>query len=413
MFDFDYWQEIWLTITRNRTRSIMTAFGVGWGIFMLVVMMGAGSFLERKVFGSMKNMESNSVFLWTSPTSLPYKGLQSERRWNIELEDVSAIRTHVQGVKWVAPVNFGNQSMTSRYEKSGSYSTKGYTPDYIHIIPQIMLYGRFVNDADLLYQRKVCVLSQKVYKELFAPGEDPVGQLIQIGQTFFTVIGVAIPTIADMFEDDLIVPLTTLQQMYNRGNDIDMLMVTAENQVPIHEVEDRVKALIKVRHDIHPEDLRAIGSFNFADAFEPMQGLFLGIVILTWIVGGGTLLAGIIGISNIMLVSIRERTQEIGIRRALGASPGAIIRQILSESFILTFVAGATGLFCGVGLLSLIDTLMAGQVSEDGLPFPSCQVTFGFAVGAAVILTVGGILAGMIPANRALQMKPVDAIREE
>ena len=418
MFDLDRWEEIWQTINRNRKRSIMTAFGVFWGIFMLTIMMGAGLGLKRLMYSSFGSMAVNSCFYWGGQTSLPYKGLPSGRRWSLENEDMAAIKTQVPGVKNVAGIIWGRTYKFSRKDKKGDYQLMGYTPEFQEISPQTLRFGRYINDIDMAQQRKVCVITEQVWEELFPNRENPVGQTIRMNNMYLTVVGVCIPPrngVQFQGPTSVLIPFSTLQKMYNKGNKFDGMAVAAYDNWDIKEVEENVKKVFQARHTLSPDDNKAVQGFNLGDLFNKFSGLFSGISILTWIVGTGTLLAGIVGVSNIMLVTVRERTQEIGIRRALGAKPRTIISQIMSESFVLTFVSGIFGLALAIGILSLAETLLSSLTAtpEGGSLQINTQISFGLALGSTGILILGSLLAGILPANRALSIKPVDAIREE
>lgn len=418
MFDLDRWEEIWQTINRNRKRSIMTAFGVFWGIFMLTIMMGAGLGLKRLMYSSFGSMAVNSCFYWGGQTSIPYKGLPSGRRWSLENEDMAAIKTQVPGVKSVAGIIWGSTYKFSRKDKKGDYQLMGYTPEFQEISPQTLRFGRYINDIDMAQQRKVCVITEQVWEELFPNRENPVGQTIRMNNMYLTVVGVCIPPrngVQFQGPTSVLIPFSTLQKMYNKGNKFDGMAVAAYDNWDIKEVEENVKKVFQARHTLSPDDNKAVQGFNLGDLFNKFSGLFSGISILTWIVGTGTLLAGIVGVSNIMLVTVRERTQEIGIRRALGAKPRTIISQIMSESFVLTFVSGIFGLALAIGILSLAETLLSSLTAtpEGGGLQINTQISFGLALGSTGILILGSLLAGILPANRALSIKPVDAIREE
>lgn len=418
MFDLDRWEEIWQTINRNRKRSIMTAFGVFWGIFMLTIMMGAGLGLKRLMYSSFGSMAVNSCFYWGGQTSLPYKGLPSGRRWSLENEDMAAIKTQVPGVKNVAGIIWGSTYKFSRKDKKGDYQLMGYTPEFQEISPQTLRFGRYINDIDMAQQRKVCVITEQVWEELFPNRENPVGQTIRMNNMYLTVVGVCIPPrngVQFQGPTSVLIPFSTLQKMYNKGNKFDGMAVAAYDNWDIKEVEENVKKVFQARHTLSPDDNKAVQGFNLGDLYNKFSGLFSGISILTWIVGTGTLLAGIVGVSNIMLVTVRERTQEIGIRRALGAKPRTIISQIMSESFVLTFVSGIFGLALAIGILSLAETLLSSLTAtpEGGSLQINTQISFGLALGSTGILILGSLLAGILPANRALSIKPVDAIREE
>ena len=412
MFDLDRWEEIWQTISRNRKRSIMTAFGVFWGIFMLTIMLGAGLGLKNALFSQLGDMSVNSCFFWGGRTSIPYKGLPSGRYWQFENEDLAAIKKQVPNVRSVGSVIWGSEYKFSRNDKKGDYSLVGYNPDFQQISPQPIRFGRFFNEIDMEQQRKVCVITERIWQELFPGGENPVGRTIRMNNTYLTVVGVtAVSNVGISFHSDasVLLPLGTVQRMYNTGKRLHQVSVAAYDGVPIPRVEESIKQIVNSRHTLSPDDTKAVMIWNMSEQVEMANSLFRGLKNLTWIVGLGTLLAGIVGISNIMLVTVRERTQEIGVRRALGAKPRTIISQIMSEAFVLTFVAGVFGLALAVGLLSAAETLLS-----PGMPVPlRAQIPFSTGMLSLAVLVAGGLVAGILPANRAMQIKPVDAIREE
>ena len=416
-FDTDRWNEIWQTIARNRKRSIMTALGVFWGIFMLTVMLGAGMGLGRLFRAQLGDMSTNTLLMQTQQTGIPYKGMPKNRWWGMHNEDVTTVRK-LPEVQYASAVFWGNEVHASHHEHKGDYTLMGYMPDYQKINPQKILYGRFINEVDMVQKRKSCVIGTQVYKDLFPGGQDPTGQIIKLSNTYFRVVGVLRKQSTAMSFSDvertIVVPISLAQQMYGRGNNIHMLAVAGRDDVPSKAVEKACREAVFARHIISPDDEKAMWTMATAEIFEKVMGLFRGIALLTWIVGLGTLLAGIVGVSNIMLVLVKERTQEIGIRRALGAPPRAIIGQILSESFILTFIAGVLGLTAAVGVLSVFDSLyyQAVTVAQDGFEI-SWMISFGTGILALAILVAGSLLAGVIPATRALRIKAVDAIREE
>lgn len=294
---------------------------------------------------------------------------------------------------------------------------KGLSPDYLFIEPQRMLYGRYINEVDIRERRKVCVIGEQVYQEMFMPEENPLGKLLQINGVAYRVVGVNIPVtkiqIGGRSEASIILPFSTMQQSYNRGDKMDCIALSVNEKFSVSVLEEEMKKAIKKHNRISPDDLQAVGSINVEKEFKMFSSLFGGINILIWIVGIGTLLAGAVGVSNIMLVTVRERTKEIGIRRALGAYPRSILMQIMSESLILTLLAGFAGLFMGVGLLYVIDILMQNMSHGEQMFFASPQISFATAVSASFVLIVTGLLAGCLPAWRALQIKAIDAIREE
>jgi putative ABC transport system permease protein len=414
-FDPDRWQEIWITITHNKSRSFLTAFGVFWGMFMLVAMVGAGVALERGMMQNIEGFATNSCFIWTEHTSLPYKGFKKDRNWNMVNEDIPVLINNIPEIQHLAPVLFGNggQNNVTRNDKAGSFSVKGNYPNYNLIDESKIVYGRFINDIDIAEKRKVCVIGERVYEVLFPTKENPVGKSIKVNGIYFQVVGVARHTsdvnIGGDPKETVILPFSTMQQAYNQGNIVHFLAVTAKPGIKVKVVEDRIHEELKKLHSISPDDKTAVGGFNIEDQFTMFLYLGIGIASLIWIVGLGTLLAGAIGVSNIMLVTVKERTKEIGIRRALGATPRNIINQIISESIVLTMLAGVGGILIGVGLLQVVGILL----SQGDQFFKDPQISFSVAISALFILIIIGALAGFLPANRAMNIKPIEAIREE
>lgn len=415
LFDIDRWQEIWITIKSNKSRSFLTAFGVFWGIFMLVLMVGAGNALKTGIFSQIEGFATNSVFFMAERTTEPYKGFRRGRVWNMTNSDLPIIRNRVDDLQYMSPVLFGGgngDKNVVRGDKGGSYLVKGCYPEYDLIEKSKMIYGRYVNDIDIAEKRKVCVIGERVYEVLFH-GENPVGKQIRVNGIYFQVIGVARSTsgvsIGGQTAETVVLPFTTMQQAFNQGNIIHFLAATAKPGVAVRSIQDKITEVLKQQHQISPDDKEAVFSMNIEEQFKMFNNLEIGISLLIWIVGIGTLLAGAVGVSNIMLVTVRERTKEIGIRRALGATPNNIIGQILSESVVLTVLAGIGGIVLGVGLLSAVGVVL----SQGDQFFKDPQISFTMAVGSLIILIVIGMLAGLIPAQRAMMIKPVEAIAEE
>ncbi|HSG68458.1 MAG TPA: ABC transporter permease [Bacteroidales bacterium] len=418
IFDADRWQEIFSTLKKNKLRTFFTAFGVFWGIFMLVIMMGSGSGLENAVFRDMGNMATNSVFMWTQRTTMPYKGFDRGRYYNFRNSDTEALLENIPEIKYIGPRIRGwgaDGNNVVRGERTGSFVMQGDYPDYNKIDPVGMKKGRFINDLDIRDKRKVCVVGQRVVNELFTPGEDPIGQYLRIQGVYFMVVGIFESTKPHRAEHDnqiIYLPFTTLQKTYNFGDIVGWYSITSQDNVPVSVVEEKAKALLKQRHTISPDDERAVGSFNLENEFKKMTNLFAGIRGLIWIVGIGTLLAGVIGVSNIMLIIVKERTKEIGIQRAIGATPWNIISQVIMESVILTTLAGYVGLVLGVGIIEGVNYLLM-STGADGNMFTNPEVNFNVAIQALEVLVISGIFAGLIPAYRAVSMKPIDALRNE
>lgn len=419
MFDLDNWQEIWTTITRNKLRSFLTGFGVFWGIFMLMLLVGAGNSLQGGILKNFEGFASNSCFFWTGRTSEPYKGYRKGRTWTMNVRDIELIRNKATSVEYISPmlfINTGGDKNVVYGAKSGTYDVRGIYPEHFMIEGQHILYGRLFNKLDEQESRKVCIIGKEVYETLFKAGDSPIGQYIRVNGIYFQVIGVITPKskaqIGGDVNQSVYLPFSTTQRAFNQGQDIWFMAATAKPGYPASMVQEEVKNIIKAAHDISPTDEKAMGSVNIEKEFQIFQNLFFGIDFLIWIVGLGALFSGIIGISNIMLVTVKERTREIGVRRAIGAKPMSILIQILSESFVLTALAGTIGLLFGVGVLELVYQAMSQDLSGSSILIPPF-VSFWTALVALLIIVLSGIAAGIMPALRALKIKAIDAIRDE
>ena len=398
----------------------MTAFGVFWGIFMLIIMSGAGKALENGVMDGIRAFASNSAFFWTERTSEPYKGFQRGRRWSYNNQDLEYIKQHVKEVEYISPRLFGWRERggdnTVRYEKTGSFEIYGDYPEYFNIDPWTPVEGRLMNEIDIRQKRKVCFIGERVREMMFDEDEDAIGEYLKISGVYFQVAGVIHPETRIDFgrqkEETIILPFSTMQQVFNYGDRIHFFSITSQKGTPVSVLEEKLKTLFKERHKIAPNDNQAVASFNIEVEWKKYTALFNGIQLLTWIVGIGTLFAGIIGVSNIMLVIIKERTQEIGIQRAIGATPAKIITHIVAESVFLTTMAGYVGLSLGVGLLELMNFALE-QGNPDEIFFRRPEFSFEMALMALFILVISGVFAGLIPAKRAISIKPIDAIRDE
>lgn len=415
MFDLDRFQEIWISITHNKSRSVLTAFGVFWGMFMLVAMVGAGVALERGIASQIEGFATNSCFIWSNQTTEPYKGFRKGRQWNMENKDINMLKENVPEIQHIAPMLFGGSSPNNvqRDDISGTFHEKGIYPEYRLIDNQRILQGRYINKFDIAEKRKVCVIGERVYEVLFPNEENPIGKNIKVNGIYFQVIGVTRSTsnvnIGGNSQESVFLPFTTMQQAFNMGTAVHFLAVTAKPGVKVSVIQQKITTLLKEAHQIAPHDMLAITAMNIEDQFTMFLYLSIGISALIWIVGLGTLFAGAIGVSNIMLVTVRERTREIGIRRAIGATPRNILGQILTESVVLTLLAGTMGLIVGVAVLNMAGALL--EQSEGFFKDP--QISIEVAIGALAVLTVIGVLAGFIPANRAMKINAIEAIREE
>ncbi|MBP3229834.1 MAG: ABC transporter permease [Prevotella sp.] len=412
-FDIDSYREILDTLTRNKSRSLLTGFGVFWGVFMLIGLMGGGQGLKEMLENEFAGFATNSALIWSQPTTKPYKGFRKGRQWVMVYKDVDRLKAQVPELDVITPMvsRWGNSAVYG--DKRNSCHMSGVMPEYAQVMEPKLVYGRYLNDVDLKMRRKVCVIGKKVYKELFPGGGDPCGKMIRVDSVYYSVVGVDYKeggiNLNGRSEEGITVPLTLLQQTYNMGNEVHIMCVTAKPGVVMSDITERMREVIARAHTIDPSDEQGVMVFNTELLFSMMDNLFKGVNFLIWLVGLGTLLAGAIGVSNIMMVTVRERTTEIGIRRAIGATPKMILSQIISESVVLTLVAGMSGILFGVLILQLIEL---GN-TEDGILKAHFQVGFWTAIMAAVAISVMGVLAGLAPAARAMSIKPVDAMRDE
>ena len=414
MFDLDKLNEILQTITRNKTRSLLTAFGVFWGIFMLVVLIGGGNGLDHLLKKQIGGLATNSAIIWTDRTSEPYQGFPVGRWWTMGTQDLAILRKQMPEIEYIAGVNSWWAGQFIRGEKTTEGSVRGVTPVYAKIHEPVMVKGRYINDIDVLEKRKVAVIGERIYENLFLTGEDPIGQTFLWNNVALQIIGVYKPVSENLQLNGndyemVVLPLSTMQQMTRRGDRLDMIAFTAKPGYRISDLEEKASQILKRQHRIAPHDRRAVVVMNIERQFMMFNNLFLGIKILIWIVGLGTLLAGVIGVSNIMMVTVRERTQEIGVRRALGAKPFQILSQILSETAVLTGIAGMLGISFGVLVLQVADLGISGGGGETS----GFHIPFWTAISATVVLLLLSVGAGLLPAWRAMQIKAIDALRDE
>lgn len=411
--DIDTCEEILVTITRNKTRSLLTAFGVFWGIFMLIALMGGGQGMQDMMQAEFEGFATNSGFMGSQKTGEAYKGFRKGRYWDIENSDVEQIREKVKDIDVITPsiARWGSTAIFG--EKKYDCSVKGLYPDYAKIENQDMAYGRFINDVDVREGRKVCVIGKRVYESLFNPGEDPCGKYVRVDGIYYQVIGMCVSegniNIQGRASEAVVLPFSTMQQAYNMGKRIDVICYTVKPGKKVSDLEPEIESILKEAHYIAPDDKQAVMKLNAEAMFSMMDNLFTGIHVLIWMVGLGTLLADAIGVSNIMMVTVKERTTEIGIRRAIGARPKDILQQILSESMVLTTIAGMAGISFGVLILQLMEI----GVNSGKDHYSHFQVSFGMAIGTCLLLVTLGLLAGLAPAYRAMAIRPIEAIRDE
>ena len=420
MFSRDRWNEIIEALTSNWFRTLMTAFGVLWGIFILVILLAAGKGLENGVKQGFGGIATNTMFMWTQVASRPYKGMPKGRFYSFEVEDVAAIEREVPDLRFVSPRNqlggFGGDNNVVRGLNTGAFNVYGDYPEIIQQEPMDITSGRFVNHSDIDQKRKVAVIGTGVQAALYDKGEDPLGTYIKISGVNFMVIGTYKKKSrggdAEEGQKEIFVPFTAFSQAFNRGNKVGWMAITAKDNNSITALKGDIIDLVKERHKIHPEDDRAVGNFDLYEEFSKVNGLFVALKAVAYFVGVLVLLSGIIGISNIMLIVVKERTNEIGVRRALGATPWSIRGQILMESIFLTIISGMSGIILATGVIWLVN-LQLDQMDTSEMMFLNPSVDLGVVIVALSILIISGLLAGLIPAQHAIKVKPVDALRTE
>jgi putative ABC transport system permease protein len=420
LFSRDSWAEIIEALSSNWFRTVMTAFGVLWGIFILVILLAAGNGLENGIKQGFNGMATNSMFMWTQTASQPYKGLPKGRRYNFKTSDIDALKQNVQGLRFVSPRNqlggFRGSNNVVRGLQTGAFNVYGDYPEIIEQQPMDITSGRFISYSDINEKRKVAIIGSGVQSALYDPGEEVIGSYIKINGVNFMVIGTYKKKgnngDPEEMQKEIYVPFTSFSQAFNMGDIVGWMAITAQDGYSITELKSQVFDVIKTRHTINPNDDRAIGNFDLYQEYSKISGLFTALNFVAYFVGILVLLSGIIGISNIMLIVVKERTKEIGIRRALGATPGSIRSQILLESIFLTIVSGMAGIVLASAVLWLVNYQLSGMDTSE-MMFINPSVNIGVVFIALTILIVSGLLAGLIPAQNAIKIKPVEALRTE
>ena len=411
LFDTETWQEIYGSIRKNKLRTGITIIGVLWGIFLLIVLLGATRGLENSFKNAFGNLATNSVFVWTQSTDTPFKGFQKGRSFRLTMNDIDVLKSeYASEIKFLAPRN-QTMNLIVRDFKSGSFKVSGDYPILDQIQKKSLTFGRFLNQNDILSMSKVAVISEEMVKQLFDKGEMPIGQYIKINNINYKVVGVYEPSNTVNFDrDTAYIPFTTFKKVYNTSDKIDWMMITANSGVNIEQLEKDLLLTLKNLHKVHPEDKRAFGCINLGKEIGRLTGFLTGMQFLTWFVGIATLIAGVFAIGNILLITVKERTKEIGIRRAIGATPKSIRQQIILESVFLTATAGMLGIIFGAFTLYIIDAGF-GQGPDAALINPTVNIPI--ILISCTILIFLGTLIGLIPAHMATIIKPIEALREE
>ncbi|AOC94078.1 MULTISPECIES: ABC transporter permease [Flavobacterium] len=421
MFKKDNWDEILQALTANPFRTILTAFGVFWGIFILVILLAAGNGLENGIKKGFDGIATNTMFMWSQTTSKAYKGLPKTRRYDFRNSDVTALKAALPDLLYVSPRNqlgdFNGTNNVVRGTKTSAFTIYGDYPELIKQQPMDIIKGRFVNQQDIEQRRKVCVIGKGVISELYGKEEEAVGTYIKINSINFMVVGVYKSKQqggnAEQEQKNIFIPFTTFQQAFNYGDKVGWMALTAKDETSITDLKPKILEIIKSLHSINPTDDRAVGNFDLYEQFNKVQSLFNILKVIAYFVGTLVLISGVIGISNIMLIVVKERTKEIGIRRALGATPGAIRSQILTESIFLTIISGMLGIAVATGIIAVLNMVLDSMPPDQNTMFANPTVDLGVVFVALIILVGSGLLAGFIPAQTAINVKPVDALRTE
>jgi len=418
MFDIDVWQEIFSTIKKNKLRTFLTGFSVAWGIFMLMVLLGSGNGLQNGVKENFASNSINIMWLWTGDTSIPYQGMKEGRTIKFNNADYTFLKEKGENLEQVSSRYYLPGTIVYTYKNEyGSFETSSCHPALLEMEKVIIASGRFINDMDMNDSRKVIVIGENVRKALFRE-EDPIGKYVKLNNVPFKVIGVTHDK-ARNDERTNYIPVTTAQRIFNGADRVHTFALTTKMVKTVEEADSitaKVRQGLAMRHKFDPNDKKAMGSFNMLTEYIRTMKIFQAIKIFVWIIGIGTLIAGIVGVSNIMLILVKERTREIGIRKALGASPASVIGLVLLESILITTVAGYLGLVVGVGIMEGINYGLEQALASgagDGIFFRNPTVDFTTAITSLVILVVSGALAGYLPARKAANVKPIEALRDE
>lgn len=419
MFNRDRWKEILEVLTTNWFRTVLTSFGVFWGILILIILLSAGKGLENGIKADFGDIATNTMFMWTRSTTKAHMGLPIGRRFRFKVEDVKSISDNIPNLRFISPRNqlggFGNDNNVVRGLNTGAYNVYGDYPEIINQDPMTITEGRFINQNDIREKRKIAIIGSGVRNELYDKGEAVMGSYIKIQGVNFMVVGTYKKKSNDgdgeEAQKEIFVPFTSFSQAFNMGNDVGWMAITAHDGTSISSIKEDIVNLMKTKHKIHPEDTRAVGYFDLYEQYNRVESLFGAMSFIAYFVGILVLLSGIIGVSNIMLIVVKERTKEIGIRRALGEDPWSIKKQILLESIFLTIISGMAGIIIGALFIYGVNALLDANGPVDMFLNPS--VSLGVVIVALFILVLSGLLAGFIPAQSAIKVKPIDALRTE
>src|SRR5262245_10500336 len=407
VFDVDTWQEILETIRKNKLRTFLTGFSVAWGIFMLILLLGSGQGLRHGIQYQFRDDAINSIWIMPGQTSVPYKGLQPGRQVQFRNGDYDEIRRSIEGIDHMTGRFWIRGNLTVSYGKeTGGFDVRCVHPDHLFLENTIITRGRFLDDLDIKEYRKVAVVGKLVQRDLFK-GKEPIGQYLEINGIAFKVVGVFEDIGPEGEMQKIYLPVSTAQRVFNGADRLGQMMLTTGN-ASLEKTEEMTKEVsdtLATRHSFAPDDKRAVFVNNSYENFQKLMSLMDGIKLFVWMIGIGTILAGVVGVSNIMMIAVRERTKEIGVRKALGATPASVVGLILQESVLITGTAGYVGMVLGIATLELAAKGITGAEM-----FRNPEVDLGIAIGATVILVLAGTIAGFVPARRAAAIRPVDAL---
>lgn len=420
IFKLDTWQEIYHSLQNNKLRTALTMIGVGWGMFLFVALLGAAKGMENGFDKAFAGFATNSIFLWAQNTTIPYDGFPKGRKMSLHLPDIQVLEKKIPQIDYISPQstrgNFGSPGeLFSKDGKNETYTLNGDFPVGNKISEKKLIYGRYINDADISGNKNVIVIGEEIYKNFFnaKKNENPLGKSVTVKGLFFNVIGVfrVQQQGGNMGSDNsAYIPFSTFTKMYNDGDKVGFFAIVGKNEADLNVLENTVKTELKAKYNVSPDDTNAFGSFNLGKLFGKLTGFLTGMQLLTIVVGTLTILAGVIAISNILLITVKERTNEIGIRRALGAKPAEVRNQILLESVVITITSGLLGFIFGIFLLMILNKVTEGQ---DAFPFYNPTVDYGEVFAAMGVMVFLGLLIGMIPAQRAVSIRPIEALRTE
>ena len=414
MFSLDRWQEVFDTLRRNKLRTILTAISVAWGILVMVVLLGLGRGLDNGLRFNFRREASNSIWMSASKTSIPYQGYDVGRRLVFENRDYDRAREvpgvdHISGQYFIKGGQFGGGEMKIRYGvKANTFGINAVHPDALYLGATEMAAGRFLDKPDIINKRKSAVIGRPVAEFLFE-GADPIGEWIDIAGVPFQVVGVFTDEAGEEQERQIYVPVSTAQLAFHGVDHLGMLSITVgdADATQAKAITKQIVAQLAERHQFSADDPQAVRVHDNVEQFERFSKLFWMISFFVVVIGLGTLAAGVVGVSNIMMIAVKERTKEIGVRKALGATPWSIIMMITQEAVFLTGVAGLLGLAAGVGLLGALDSANV----TDFLKNPGIDLRIGIA--ATLGLMFAGALAGYFPARAAAKVNPIHALRDQ